>query len=317
MDLTIRTSNNQNIQLQAGVSTGDYYDLPGSSSWYSETEYGNIYFQEKQTGPFTIRLSLIHFFRKITVYFRSQTPRAGVRIALENSWNIGLLGENTVRLRENQFVLFSPGNRGVKMIFEKDQVYRGIEVLCDREKLDDLMDLFPGIAEYVTDAEDNSVFLQKKPMWAPDRALDMVRELVGFNNDDNLFMLMNFLLMQVENVIEERLPTIEEIEAVDRAEKIIIKDIRVHHRIPTIANKVKLNENRLKYVFRHVFKSSIYKYLLGARMEQAKFLLQHTNVPMLEIAKVCGYRFLTSFITTFRKYYGYPPSLVKRPGRSD
>jgi AraC family transcriptional regulator, arabinose operon regulatory protein len=49
-------------------------------------------------------------------------------------------------------------------------------------------------------------------------------------------------------------------------------------------------------------------------MEKAKFLLQHTNMSMTEIAKACGYRYLTSFITTFRKFYGYTPRAVKRPG---
>jgi AraC family transcriptional regulator, transcriptional activator of the genes for pyochelin and ferripyochelin receptors len=313
MHLTIRTSNNQTILLSPGVSAGDYYELPGAKSWFSETEYGNLYFQEKKVGPFTIRLSLLQFIKKVTLYFRNQQPMAGVRIALENRWNVGLWGGEMLTLREKQFVLFSPGTKGEKMTFEKDQVYRGIEVLCDSEKLGDLMDLFPGIAEYVGDGEDNSIFLQKKPVWAPDRALDMVQELVGLDSDDNLFLLMNFLLMQVEHVMEEKLPTIEEIEAADRAEKLILKDIRIHHGIPVIANSVKLNENRLKYVFRHVFKTSIYQYLLGARMEKAKFMLQHTNMSMTEVAKACGYRYLTSFITTFRKFYGYTPRSVKRP----
>lgn len=313
MTLTIKTANNQNLILIPGVSPGDCYELPGSQSWYSETEFGNFYFQEKRTGPFTIRLSLFHILKKITLYFSNKVPKAGVRIALENSWNVALTGGDAVTLRENQFVLFAPGIKGEKMVFEKDQVYRGIEVLCDRDKLDELMDLFPGIAEYVADGEDQSVFLQKKPMWAPDRALDLVKELVGFAKDDNLFLLMNFLLMQVEHVMEEKLPTIEEIEAVDKAEKLIVKNIRQPQRISVIANKVKLNENRLKYVFRHVFKASIYQYLLGARMEQAKFLLSHTSVPMTDIARVCGYRLLTNFITTFRKFYGFPPSTIKRP----
>src|SRR5689334_396373 len=135
MTLTIKTTNNQNLILIPGVSAGDYYELPGSKSWYSNTEYGNIYFQESHTGPFTIRLSLLQIFKKITLYFRNQTPQAGVRIALENNWNVALYGGNAINLRENQFVLFSPGIKGEKMEFEKDQVYRGIEVLCDREKL--------------------------------------------------------------------------------------------------------------------------------------------------------------------------------------
>jgi AraC-like DNA-binding protein len=313
MDLTIRTKNDQNIVLFPGVSAGDYYSLPGSSSWYSETQYGNLYFQEKQSGPFTIRLSLLKILKKITLHFQSQTPRAGVRISLENQWNMGLLGGEVVKLQQNQFVLFSPGTKGEKMVFEEGQQYRGIEILCDPEKLGDLMDLFPGIAEYVGEGEnENSIFLQKKPLWAPDRVLNIVHELVGLDTNDNLFLLLNFLLMQVEHVMEDKLPTIEEVEAVDKAHKLILKDVRVQHAIPSIANKVKLNETRLKYVFRHVFKTSIYQYMLGARMEKAKYLLQHTKRPMEDIAVLTGYRHLTKFIIAFRKYHGIAPRAIDR-----
>jgi AraC-like DNA-binding protein len=312
MDLTIRKSNNQSILLRPGVSAGDYYELPGAKSWYSETEYGNLYFQEKKAGSFTIRLSLLQFIKKVTLYFRNQQPMAGVRIALKNRWNVGLWGQDMVMLRENQFVLFSPGTKGEKMLFEKDQVYRGVEVLCDPEKLGNLMDLFPGIAEYVGDGEDNSIFLQKKPAWVPDRALNMLDELIDNDKDDNFFNLMSFLLMQVEHVLGERLPTIEEIEAANKAGKLILEDITVHQRIPTIATRVNLNESRLKYVFRHVFKTSIYQYLLGARMSKAKFLLQHSNATMAEIAKACGYRHLTNFLTAFHRFYGYTPKSVRR-----
>src|SRR5262245_25839933 len=99
MDLTIRTKTNQNIMLFPGVSSGDYYNLPGSSSWFSKTSYGNFYFQERQSGPFTIRHSFLQVLKKITLFFQSQTPRAGVRISLENQWNVGLPGEGVVTLQ--------------------------------------------------------------------------------------------------------------------------------------------------------------------------------------------------------------------------
>lgn len=313
MDLTIKTKNNQNIVLYPGVSAGDYYNLPGSSSWFSETQFGNLYFQEKQSGPFTIRLYFLKILRKITLHFQNQTPKAGVRIALENQWKVGLLGGDAVNLKQNQFVLFSPGTKGEKMAFEEGQQYRGIEILCDPEKLGDLMDLFPGIAEYVGEGEnENSIFMQPKPLWAPDRVLDIVHELVGLSTDDNLFLLMNFLMMQVEHVMEDKLPTLEEIEAVDKAHRLILRDVRVQHAIPSLANRVKLNETRLKYVFRHVFKTNIYQYMLGARMEKAKVLLQHTKKPMEEVATQTGYRRITKFIIAYRKYHGIAPSAVDR-----
>jgi hypothetical protein len=149
MDLTIKTANNQNLVFVPSVSSGEYFNLPCSNFWYAETEHGQIYFQEKQAGPFTIRLSLLLFIRKITLYFSSQTPKAGVRIDLKSGWNVGLPGEKTVKVRKNQFVLFSPRAKREKMVFEKDQPYRGIKVLCGPRKLYELMDLFPGISKYV------------------------------------------------------------------------------------------------------------------------------------------------------------------------
>src|SRR5882672_449005 len=143
MDLTIKTANNQNLVLVPGISAGEYFNLPDGNSWYSETEHGQISFQEKQADPFTIRISLLQFVRKITLYFSSQIPKAGVRIALKSGWNVGLPGEKTVKVRENHFVLFSPGVKGEKMVFDKDQPYRGIEILCDPSKLYALMNLFP------------------------------------------------------------------------------------------------------------------------------------------------------------------------------
>jgi hypothetical protein len=58
-----------------------------------------------------------------------------------------------VKVRENQFVLFSPGTKGEKIVFEKGQPYRGIEILCDPEKLHELMNKFPGIGEYLGDGK--------------------------------------------------------------------------------------------------------------------------------------------------------------------
>jgi AraC-like DNA-binding protein len=297
------------------MPNGDKYNLPGSKSWFSKSEIGNIHFQEKQVGPFILRHSILQFARKITLYFKSQSPLAGVHIALGNSWQLGLQGEKTVTIKQNQFVLLSPGSKGEKMVFEKNLEYRGFEILCPQEKMAELMDIFPGIAEFVGNEEEDSVFLQKKPLWAPDTALDMLNGQEDFNSEDRLILLLKFFLLRVGDLMEVQLPTKVEVELVGKAEKLIMKDISVHYPIPVIAKKVKLNEYRLKYVFRHIFKKSIFQYLLRARMEKAKELLKRTKKPLEEIARLTGYRFLTSFIHAFHKYYKYTPRSVRKPGR--
>jgi AraC-like DNA-binding protein len=315
MDLTIRTSTNQNLQLLSGVYTGAHNDLPGSSYWSSESEHGIIHYQEINLGTFTLRYSFFQFFKKITLYFKMEHPQAGVRISMQNRWDVALQGEDSVTVLKNQFILFFPGNKGEKIVFEKDQQYRGVEILCEREKMAELMNFFPGTAEFVTEGEKFSTYLQKKPLLAPDQALDMLQDNKEFTTVDRLMNFLNSILMRVEHMVEEMMPTAGEAKAVRKAQKLITKDFRVHYRIPEIASKVKLNEYRLKYIFRYLYKESIYQYQMTARLDRGKWLLQHTKKSMDEIAKAIGYLYLTSFITAFRKHFGYTPRSVKRPGK--
>jgi AraC family transcriptional activator of pyochelin receptor len=315
MDLTILTSTHQNLLLSPCVSSTGYSDIPGSSSWSSESEHGTIHYQEVRRGPYTIRYSFFQFFKKVTLYFKMVTPQAGVRIAMENRWNVALQGEDPVTVLKNQFVLFFPGSRGEKIVFEKDQQYRGIEILCDPEKMAELIRLFPGTEQFVMEGEKFSTYLQKKPILAPDQALDMLHDVKDLSTIDRLRAFLESILKRVKELVEEMMPTPGEIKAVKRAERLIMKDFRVHYRIPEIATKVKLNEYRLKFIFRHLYKDSIYQYQMIARMEKAKTLLQDTKKSMEAIAKAIGYLYLTSFITAFRKHYGYTPRSVRRQGK--
>jgi AraC-like DNA-binding protein len=313
MDLTIKTSANQNLLLGPGVSTGAYYyDLPGSSIWSSVSEHGIIHYQEIKLGSFILRYSFFQLFKKIALYFKMENPQAGVRIAIENRWNVSLQGENSVRILKNHFILFFPGSKGEKIVFEKDQKYRGVEILCEPEKMAELMDVFPGMDEFVTEGEKYSTYL-RRPLLAPEQALDMLQENMDFTSLDRLIIFLNSILLRVEHMVEEMMPTPEEAKAVRMAEKLIMKDFRVHYRIPEIARKVNLNEYRLKYIFRYFYKESIYHYQMKARLEKAKKLLQETDKSMEAIAKAIGYLYLTSFITAFRKHFGYTPRSVRRP----
>ena len=118
------------------------------------------------------------------------------------------MGGDAVKLQQNQFVLFSPGVKGEKIVFEKGQEYHGVEVLCDPNKLRELMDLFTGIAEFVTDGEENNnVFLQNRPLLAPHTALDIISGRPDFRSEHLLHELFNYLKMKVVEQMEEEVPT--------------------------------------------------------------------------------------------------------------
>ncbi|MEO5562068.1 MAG: AraC family transcriptional regulator, partial [Chitinophagaceae bacterium] len=298
MDLIIKTSTNKNIVLHPSMPAGVPSNLPGSKSWSSQSDFGTIQYEEIQNGGFTVRSTFFQLKKKMTLYCRMQHPLAGVRIAVFNKWNFALNGAEGVQLQKNQFIIYYAGKRGEKITFEKDKEYRSFELLCEPEILAGLLKLFPSIAALMEEVtSDKTAFLQQKPLWAPHNALDIVKDTPDFSSGDILKTLFSFLLEAVQGKLVEEVPIEQEVAAAYKARDLILADITRHYPIPEIARKVNLNENRLKFVFKHVFGNSIYQYLLDARMKKAIHLLQATTKPMEKIARLTGYKRLTSFIT--------------------
>lgn len=325
MDLTIQTSSNRKLNLQPGLPAGvKALQVPGSHAWNAQGEHGIIFFEELQTAGFTFRFYFFKLIKRMTLYFRVQKPFVSTRIALQNNWrfSIGQIGE--MKLHENQFSLFYANGNGEKLVFEKGKEYRCFDAIFDPAKLAGLLEIFPGLQEFLHHSKNNtSCYLVKRGMWTPPEALDIIKDLPAcpFKNtlreyylehrlDELLFLLLAIALKEEPETAEE--PTPDEITAAKNAESLIRGDIRQHHSIPAIARKVHLNEFRLKHVFKQIFKTGIFEYLFVLRMQEARRLLTNTDKPIKEIASLTGYQRLTSFITAFRKHFGYTPGSVRR-----
>ena len=90
-------------------------------------------------------------------------------------------------------------------------------------------------------------------------------------------------------------------------------DIGKHFILKQLAQKAVTNEFNLKKGFKQLFKTTIYQHLLTTRMKKATELLLETNLKIKEIATACGYKTLSGFITSFRKYYGIQPGQLRKP----
>jgi AraC-like DNA-binding protein len=323
MDLTILNSAHDELHLQPGIPPGVVaLQIPGSDAWSYTDDSGTILFEELRTGPFVIRFTFFRFFKKMTLHAKMQQPPFGARIALKSKWLFKVGNNSEVKLNENQYALYNPGHEGEKMVFEKGKEYRSFEAFCPPEKMNGLIGLFPELALMITKSNGTESFLVRNPMQTPHEALDIMRDIPDcpFENamrdyylehrlDELLFLLLALALKETTNDEE---PNEDEVKAAHAAEKMIMTDITKHHSIPAIARRVHLNEFRLKYVFKQIFKTGIFEYLLQARMQEAKRLLTQTDKPIKEIASLTGYQRLTSFITAFRKHFGYTPGSVRR-----
>jgi AraC-like DNA-binding protein len=76
------------------------------------------------------------------------------------------------------------------------------------------------------------------------------------------------------------------------------------------------NENKLKIGFRYLFKTSIYQFYNNERLKRALHLIQHTKIPLKNIAYMIGFSTYPNFSRAFKIKFGYSPIHVERKSSS-
>jgi len=91
------------------------------------------------------------------------------------------------------------------------------------------------------------------------------------------------------------------------ARKMIDEDPRIDFTITDLAQKVGLNECKLKYGFKVVFSKGIHQYRLSVRLQHAKNKLEETNLTIEEIAYKVGFKSRDGFSNAFKREFKKSP----------
>ncbi|GGY56739.1 AraC family transcriptional regulator [Bacterioplanes sanyensis] len=78
-----------------------------------------------------------------------------------------------------------------------------------------------------------------------------------------------------------------------------------------LAQQAHLSSTQLKALFRQHTGETAMDYLTRLRMNKAKALLLHTDLPIQHIAEHCGYLDNSAFSRRFRRYHGVSPSKMR------
>jgi AraC-like DNA-binding protein len=85
--------------------------------------------------------------------------------------------------------------------------------------------------------------------------------------------------------------------------------------LPTLKELARIfgtNEFKLKAGFRYLFKTSIYQFYTDTRLEKAHMLIEHTAIPLKEIAYMSGYNTYPNFSRAFKIKFGCTPNSIGR-----
>ena len=134
-------------------------------------------------------------------------------------------------------------------------------------------------------------------------------------------LFMRGMILQVisdyfENSIEDSLVRPGETNRVYHAQIIEAESLLTEYldkNLPTlslIAQKVAMSESTLRRHFKVVFGKNIYEYYLEKKMDYANRLLLNERCNVNEVASKLGYEKVSSFINSFKKFYGFSPGSI-------
>ncbi|MBD2314174.1 helix-turn-helix transcriptional regulator [Desertifilum sp. FACHB-1129] len=107
----------------------------------------------------------------------------------------------------------------------------------------------------------------------------------------------------------------DDIDRIHQAKDILIQNIANPPSLLELARQVAVNDCKLKQGFRQVFGTTVFGYLLDYRLEQARHLLESSNLSVAEVARQIGLSDRSYFAATFRKKFGLNPSEYARQHR--
>ena len=209
-----------------------------------------------------------------------------------------------------------PGKVNVLSIFFREQFARSVlrDVLCREETLLD---------NYLVSGEKVPEFFQTLKVIEPSlqkKMLTLVATLNDFGYDVNrVDEHLVFLLHELIHKHKMEVRLANRVKAVKPSTKkeiykrlCIAKDFMYSSfsdkpDLRSITNIACLSTPQLIRHFKAVFKVSPHQYLTRVRLEHAAGLLKHSETPVYEITRECGFENTSSFCRLFKKEYGVSP----------
>jgi AraC family transcriptional regulator, transcriptional activator of the genes for pyochelin and ferripyochelin receptors len=243
-------------------------------------------------------------------------------VALQEDQYLYLEELGTIRIREGQYNLLYAPEFNLEILQENSKEYIGLGLIYPIHVLQEMAPYFPWLAAFLDKVHaGQSALLQPEHSWITGEIQDAVYRIlhcpVNITSypiyiDSLVKALLFHLLWQCVQQQPASHYSHYEVEGIYAARDMIRKNLRYHYVIPEIAQKVGLNEFKLKNGFREVFGNGVYEYLYSERMIEARSLLSDPCRSVKEVAALSGYRSVNSFIKAFKKKYSLTPGEFRK-----
>jgi AraC-like DNA-binding protein len=315
--------NHQDIRFVGEVPSDlTRYQLSGGTVSTLSNDFLKMLLQEFETDKFRAYYSVQLVDRKCSFRIRDEGPLLVTCLALQNDRQFELPPLGKILIREGQFNIFYLPEFDLISYHEASKEYITLAIHYDQSIFENWAPYFPQLAEFLEKVNrKEAAALLPQSAWLTKEIHETVYKILHPHLQDaaqqvyfDLLVrtLLFHLLNQSVQVGAPSKYSHYEVESIQAAGEMIRKNLKYHFVIREIAQKVGMNEFKLKNGFRELFGNGVYEYLRLERMQAARNLLTERGRSIKEIAALTGYHSVNSFIKAFKKKYGETPGEFRK-----
>jgi AraC family transcriptional regulator, transcriptional activator of the genes for pyochelin and ferripyochelin receptors len=289
--------------------------LPGSQCYTTDPSIGELTIQHFQGHEFSLHLSSIQLLKTLSLQLIDKNEGLLSKLSLKNAFLHKMTGIGRLLVKEGQYTAMQTSLLKSEVNFEAGKTYQSFNLRLSSDLLMPLKEVFPEL---------NYRFDKPLPaQWLTPLMKQIVYQILHANYEEKTLRfyfevkLKEYLLEMLLNTqpgkpgVRPGL-TLRETRAIHETHAYILSHLDKHFTITQLARHVQINEYTLKQGFKRVYGIGLFECLQNARLDKARELLLHTNDPLKAIYTQAGYARITSFITAFRKHFGYTPGSLRR-----
>ena len=298
------------------------YLVPGYTASAITNEYLKLLVQEFQAANSKVYYAIFLVDKKSSFRIRDEGPFLITYLALQHDRHLEIEGLGKVLIKEGQYNIVYAPRYDVLSAHEDGKDYITLAIQYDLAFLQGWASYFPALAAFLKKVEAGQpAVLLPQPEWMTKEIQDTVYKIMHPTLQEPsqqvyFDLLVKTLLFHLlyQSVLQRPASnyTHYEVEGIQAAGEMIRKNLRYHFIIRDIAQKVGMNEYKLKNGFRELFGNGVYEYLRTERMQEARALLVDHGRSIKEIAALTGYRSVNSFIKAFKKKFGQTPGEFRK-----
>jgi AraC-like DNA-binding protein len=286
--------------------------------------FGSVLFHELNNENYSIRQNNYFFEQGTNLQVLIDTPSLGLHYTLKNDMRYTIQGFPEGLIMKNQYNMVYVPDVHWDYVFLKGVEYTCFTIHFTLDYLQRCIEAIPPLGDFLEKVKLNTpAIINPTHLTVTPEILSTISSILQCDYSGSFkkmyveIKVHELLLLSLQNISNSSYKSKlvlrpSDLEKLHEARHYLVEHMDNPGTLKELAHNVGMNDFKFKNGFKQIFGTTVFGLLHEERMHKAKILLQETEMSVLDISVVTGYKNLSNFTAAFKKRFGYPPSATNK-----